>query len=134
MVPMSNSDMAYLYATFQKLNAMVKRAAAAGGAEFVDTYTPVDRAPRLRAAEPPLRGGPRHRVDQRRRPWPCRRTRTRPAQPRSSARRSPRCGSAARELSSSALLAEGLVEARPGTLEGALADLGELLALLPQRE
>jgi hypothetical protein len=32
--------MAYLYVTFQKLNAMVKRAAAAGGAEFVDTYTP----------------------------------------------------------------------------------------------
>ena len=40
IVPMSNSDMAYLYVTFQKLNAMVKRAAAAGGAEFVDTYTP----------------------------------------------------------------------------------------------
>ena len=40
VVPMSNSDMAYLYVTFQKLNAMVKRAAAAGGAEFVDTYTP----------------------------------------------------------------------------------------------
>ena len=39
-VPISESDMAYLYATFQKLNAMVKRAAAAGGAEFVDTYTP----------------------------------------------------------------------------------------------
>jgi len=40
VVPVSNSDMAYLYATFQKLNAMVKRAAAAGGAELVDTYTP----------------------------------------------------------------------------------------------
>jgi hypothetical protein len=40
VVPVSNSDMAYLYETFQKLNAMVKRAAAAGGAEFVDTYTP----------------------------------------------------------------------------------------------
>ncbi len=39
-VPMSNSDMAYLHATFQKLNAMVERAAAAGGAEFVNTYTP----------------------------------------------------------------------------------------------
>ncbi len=39
-VPISDSDMAYLYATFQKLNAMVERAAAAGGAEFVDTYTP----------------------------------------------------------------------------------------------
>ena len=40
IVPVSNPDMAYLYVTFQKLNAMVKRAAAAGGAEFVDTYTP----------------------------------------------------------------------------------------------
>ena len=40
VVPMSDSDMAYLYVTFQKLNAMVERAAAAGGAEFVDTYTP----------------------------------------------------------------------------------------------
>jgi hypothetical protein len=40
VVPVSDSDMAYLYATFQKLNAMVRRAAAAGGAEFVDTYTP----------------------------------------------------------------------------------------------
>ena len=39
-VPVSDSDMAYLYVTFQKLNAMVERAAAAGGAEFVDTYTP----------------------------------------------------------------------------------------------
>jgi hypothetical protein len=40
VVPVSDSDMEYLYATFAKLNAMVKRAAAAGGAEFVDTYTP----------------------------------------------------------------------------------------------
>ncbi len=39
-VPASDEDMAYLYATFQKLNAMVQRAAAAGGAELVDTYTP----------------------------------------------------------------------------------------------
>ncbi len=39
-VPISNSDMEYLYATFGKLNAMVQRAAAAGGAQFVDTYTP----------------------------------------------------------------------------------------------
>lgn len=38
-VPVSDSDMEYLYETFQKLNAMVRRAAAAGGAEFVDTYT-----------------------------------------------------------------------------------------------
>jgi lysophospholipase L1-like esterase len=40
VVPVSNTDMAYLYATFNRLNAMVKRAAAAGGAELVDTYTP----------------------------------------------------------------------------------------------
>lgn len=40
VVPVSNSDMAYLHATFEKLNAMVKRAAAAGGAQFVNTYTP----------------------------------------------------------------------------------------------
>ena len=40
VVPISDSDMAYLYATFNKLNAMVKRAAAAGGAQLVDTYTP----------------------------------------------------------------------------------------------
>lgn len=40
VVPASDSDIAYLHATFLKLNAMVKRAAAAGGAEFVDTYTP----------------------------------------------------------------------------------------------
>lgn len=39
VVPASDSDMAYLHSTFQKLNAMVERAAAAGGAEFVDTYT-----------------------------------------------------------------------------------------------
>jgi len=30
----------HLYATFLKLNAMVARAAARGGAELVDTYTP----------------------------------------------------------------------------------------------
>jgi len=39
-VPMSDSDMAYLYSTFNKLNAMVERAAATGGAQLVDTYTP----------------------------------------------------------------------------------------------
>jgi hypothetical protein len=38
VVPVSDSDMAYLYATFAKLNAMVERAAAAAGAEFVNTY------------------------------------------------------------------------------------------------
>jgi lysophospholipase L1-like esterase len=38
VVPVSDSDMQYLYATFQKLNAMVQRAAAEGGAEFVNTY------------------------------------------------------------------------------------------------
>jgi lysophospholipase L1-like esterase len=40
VVPVSDSDMAYLHSTFDKLNAMVKRAAASGGAQFVDTYTP----------------------------------------------------------------------------------------------
>jgi lysophospholipase L1-like esterase len=40
VVPVSDSDMAYLHATFDKLNAMVKRAAAAGGAQLVDTFTP----------------------------------------------------------------------------------------------
>ncbi|MFL6173874.1 MAG: SGNH/GDSL hydrolase family protein [Marmoricola sp.] len=38
LVPITNSDMAYLHDTFLKLNAMVKQAAAEGGAEFVDTY------------------------------------------------------------------------------------------------
>lgn len=39
-LPMTESDRAYLYKTFRSLNAMVKRAARRGGAEFVDTYTP----------------------------------------------------------------------------------------------
>ncbi|MDN5895683.1 MAG: SGNH/GDSL hydrolase family protein [Nocardioides sp.] len=37
-VPMTDPDMRYLHATFLKLNAMVRRAARIGGAEFVDTY------------------------------------------------------------------------------------------------
>ncbi len=128
IVPMSNTDMAYLYVTFQKLNAMVKRAAAAGGAEFVDTYTPVDRAPRLLAAELPLRGGPRHRLDQRRR-----RGRARP----------PELGRRCLPVPFDARLGPGgplvllghrLVEALPSPFEGALADLGELLTLLPERQ
>lgn len=40
VVPITDSDMAYLFSTFNKLNAMVKRAASRGGAEFVNTYTP----------------------------------------------------------------------------------------------
>ena len=32
--------MAYIHAKFLELNAMVKQAAAEGGAEFVDTFTP----------------------------------------------------------------------------------------------
>ncbi len=40
VVPMSDSDMAYLFSTFGKLNAMVQRAAAAGGAQLVNTYAP----------------------------------------------------------------------------------------------
>jgi len=38
LVPITDTDMAYLHATFKRLNAMVKRAAARGGAEFVNTY------------------------------------------------------------------------------------------------
>lgn len=38
VVPVTDSDMAYLHETFKKLNAMVRRAAATGGAEFVNTY------------------------------------------------------------------------------------------------
>lgn len=40
VVPVWNEDMIYLHDTMLKLNAMVKEAAAEGGAEFVDTYTP----------------------------------------------------------------------------------------------
>ncbi|KRF13936.1 hypothetical protein ASG90_14080 [Nocardioides sp. Soil797] len=40
LLPMTESDRAYLYKKFRALNAMVKRAAKQGGAEFVDTYTP----------------------------------------------------------------------------------------------
>lgn len=40
LVPISEEDMVYLHATMLRLNAMVKRAAAAGGAQFVNTYTP----------------------------------------------------------------------------------------------
>jgi len=39
-VPASDEDMAYIHAKFLELNAMVKQAAAEGGAEFVDTFTP----------------------------------------------------------------------------------------------
>lgn len=38
-VPMTDSDMRYLHASFQKLNAMVRQAARIGGVEFVDTYS-----------------------------------------------------------------------------------------------
>ncbi|MET3962570.1 hypothetical protein ABIE44_002504 [Marmoricola sp. OAE513] len=37
-VPITDADMAYLHVTFGRLNAMVKRAAAKGGAEFVNTF------------------------------------------------------------------------------------------------
>lgn len=55
-VPATDGDMAYLYSTFQKLNAMVARAAARGGAELVDAYTPtighdVCQAPNVRYVE-----------------------------------------------------------------------------------
>lgn len=38
LVPVTDVDMAYLHVTFGRLNAMVKRAAAAGKAELVDTF------------------------------------------------------------------------------------------------
>lgn len=55
-VPISEEDMGYLHATMLRLNAMVQRAAAAGGAEFVDSYTPtighdVCQPPDVRYAE-----------------------------------------------------------------------------------
>ena len=39
-VPSTDTDMAYIHAKFLELNAMVKRAARKGGAEYVDTFTP----------------------------------------------------------------------------------------------
>ncbi|RYP88364.1 hypothetical protein EKO23_03275 [Nocardioides guangzhouensis] len=56
LVPVTEEDMVYLHATFLKLNAMVERAAAAGGVELVDTFTPtlghdVCRDPTVRYAE-----------------------------------------------------------------------------------
>lgn len=56
IVPVTDTDMAYLHVTFQRLNAMVKRAAAKGGAEFVNTYADshghdVCQAPNVRYVE-----------------------------------------------------------------------------------
>lgn len=39
-VPATDEDMAYIHAKFKELNAMVKRAATKGGAEFVNTFGP----------------------------------------------------------------------------------------------
>ncbi len=39
-VPSTDTDMAYIHAKFLELNAMVRRAARRGGAEFVNTYKP----------------------------------------------------------------------------------------------
>ncbi len=39
-VPATDEDMAYIHAKFLELNAMVRRAARLGGAEFVNTFTP----------------------------------------------------------------------------------------------
>ena len=55
-VPISEEDMVYLHATMLRLNAMVQRAAAAGSAEFVDSYNPtighdICQAPNVRYAE-----------------------------------------------------------------------------------
>ena len=56
LVPVTDRDMAYLYATVHKLNAVVARAARRGGAELVDTYTPtighdMCKGPKVRYAE-----------------------------------------------------------------------------------
>ena len=55
-VPITDLDMAYLHATFNRLNAMVKRAAAKGGAELVDAFADshghdVCRLPNVRYVE-----------------------------------------------------------------------------------
>ena len=39
-VPATDEDMAYIHDKFIELNAMVRSAAKAGDAEFVNTYTP----------------------------------------------------------------------------------------------
>ncbi len=56
LVPITDTDMAYLHVTFGRLNAMVERAAARGGAEFVDTFADshgrdVCQAPHVRYVE-----------------------------------------------------------------------------------
>jgi len=40
VLPATDDDMAYIHDKFLELNAMVRRAARAGGAEFVNTYRP----------------------------------------------------------------------------------------------
>lgn len=55
-VPVSNEDMAWVYAKFTALNAMVRRIADASGVGLVDTYTPtighdVCRSPLVRYVE-----------------------------------------------------------------------------------
>lgn len=55
-LPATEEDVVYLHAKFLELNAMVKRAARKGGAEFVDTFTPtighdVCQGPTVRYAE-----------------------------------------------------------------------------------
>lgn len=55
-LPMTEEDVVYLHSTFEKLNAMVRRAARKGGAEFVNTYRAtlghdVCQGPKVRYAE-----------------------------------------------------------------------------------
>lgn len=55
-VPALHTDMAYIHAKFRELNAMVRRAAKRGGAEFVNTYRATKghdlcQGPRVRYAE-----------------------------------------------------------------------------------
>ncbi|MCZ4499409.1 MAG: hypothetical protein JWQ74_1962 [Marmoricola sp.] len=56
VVPVTDTDMAYLHATFGRLNAMVKRAAATGHAELVNAFAAsrghdICRAPNVRYVE-----------------------------------------------------------------------------------
>lgn len=55
-VPATDTDIAYIHAKFKELNAMVRRAARKGGAEFVNTFAPTRghdlcQGPRVRYGE-----------------------------------------------------------------------------------
>ena len=80
-VPATDEDMAYIHAKFLELNAMVRRAARRGGAEFVNTFTPDHRPRPLPAPAHPVRRDLRpvgQRPRRRRARPPQRRRRPRP--------------------------------------------------------